>query len=137
MTHNNNNIIIDKREPITPPGAIPVPNISESPVLLSPAQTPQFNIVSKPQVVHVAPAPAPTLSGQIGTNPGIDQEDIYAKESVGSILQRIASFSKVETPVPNARPIIPLSNGVNKDSPSVLPKELKRSEGKLYLSLTF
>ncbi|XP_065129838.2 uncharacterized protein septin12 isoform X1 [Paramisgurnus dabryanus] len=127
MTHNNNNnIIIDKKEPITPPGAIPVPNISESPVLLSPAQTPQFNIASKPQVVHVAPAP--TFPGQIGTNPGIDQDDIHAKESVGSILQRIASFSKVETPVPNARPVIPLSNGVNKVSPSVVPKELKRSE---------
>ncbi|XP_073713442.1 uncharacterized protein septin12 isoform X1 [Misgurnus anguillicaudatus] len=127
MTHNNNNnIIIDKKEPITPSGAIPVPNISESPLLLSPAQTPQFNIVSKPQVVHVAPAP--TLPGQIGTSPEIDQDDIHAKESVGSILQRIASFSKVETQVPNARPAIPLSNGVNKRSPSVLPKELKRSE---------
>lgn len=128
LAHNNN--IIEKREPITPPGAIPVPNISESPVLLSPAQTPQFNVVSKPQVLQVAPAP-PSPSGEISND--IDQDDIHAKESVGSILQRIASFSRVETKVPVSDPslVIPLSNGIKKDSPAVQRKELKRSEGEM------
>uniref|UniRef100_A0A8C1YPV4 Septin 12 n=1 Tax=Cyprinus carpio TaxID=7962 RepID=A0A8C1YPV4_CYPCA len=129
MAHNNNNNIIEKKEPITPPGAIPVPNISESPVPLSPAQTPQFNMVSKPQVVQVAPA-SPSLSGRMEISNEIDQDDIHAKESVGSILQRIASFSKVETKVPVSEPslVIPLSNGIKKDSPAMQHKELKRSE---------
>ncbi len=130
MAHNNNNnIIIEKKEPITPPGAIPVPSISESPVPLSPAQTPQFNVASKPQVVHVAPA-SPSLSDQMEISNDIDQDDIHDKESVGSILQRIASFSKVETKVPVSEPnlLIPLSNGIKKDSPAIQRKELKRSE---------
>ncbi|XP_058626848.1 septin-9 isoform X3 [Onychostoma macrolepis] len=129
MAHNNNNNIIEKKEPITHPGAIPVPNISESPVPLSPAQTPQFNVVSKPQVVQVAPA-SPSLSGQMEISNDIDQDDIHAKESVGSILQRIASFSKVETKVPASETslVIPLSNGIKKDSPAIQRKELKRSE---------
>ncbi|XP_016401153.1 septin-9 isoform X1 [Sinocyclocheilus rhinocerous] len=129
MAHNNNNSIIEKKEPITPPGAIPVPNISKSPVPLSPAQTPQFNVVSKPQVVQVAPA-SPSLSGRMEISNDIDQDDVHAKESVGSILQRIASFSKVETKVPVSEPsqAIPLSNGIKKDSPAIQRKELKRSE---------
>uniref|UniRef100_A0A8C2I5S3 Septin 12 n=1 Tax=Cyprinus carpio TaxID=7962 RepID=A0A8C2I5S3_CYPCA len=128
MAHNNNNI--EKKEPITPPGAIPVPNIIESPVPLSSAQTPQFNVVSKPQVVQVAPA-SPSLSRQMEISNDIDQDDIHAKESVGSILQRIASFSKVETKVPVSEPslVIPLSNGIKKVSPAIQRKELKRSEG--------
>lgn len=132
LAHNNNNNIIEKREPITPPGAIPVPNISESPVLLSPAQTPQFNVVSKPQVVQVAPAP-PSPSGEMEISNDIDQDDIHAKESVGSILQRIASFSRAETKVPESDPslVIPLSNGIKKYSPAVQRKELKRSEGEM------
>ncbi|XP_059411299.1 septin-9-like isoform X1 [Carassius carassius] len=127
MAHNNN--IIEKTESITPPGAIPVPNISESPVPLSPAQTPQFNMVSKPQVVQVAPA-LPSLSGRIEISNDVDQDNIHAKETVGSILQRIASFSKVETKVPVSEPslVIPLSNGIKKDSPAIQRKELKRSE---------
>ncbi|KAK2916246.1 hypothetical protein Q8A67_000620 [Cirrhinus molitorella] len=129
IAHNNNNNIIEKKEPITPPGAIPVPNISESPVPLSPAQTPQFNVVSKPQVVQVAPS-SPFLSRQMAISSDIDQDDIHAKESVGSILQRIASFSKVETKVPVSEPslVIPLSNGIKKDSPAMQRKEFKRSE---------
>ncbi|KAI2666341.1 9-cis-epoxycarotenoid dioxygenase NCED6, chloroplastic [Labeo rohita] len=132
MAHNNNNNITEKKEPITPPGAIPVPNISESPVPLSPAQTPQFNVVSKPQVVQVAPA-SPHLSRQMAISNDIDQDDIHAKESVGSILQRIASFSKVETKVPVPEPslVIPLSNGIKKDSPAIQRKEFMRSEGPL------
>uniref|UniRef100_A0A8C1VNT5 Septin 12 n=1 Tax=Cyprinus carpio TaxID=7962 RepID=A0A8C1VNT5_CYPCA len=128
MAHNNNNI--EKKEPITPPGAIPVPNIIESPGPLSSAQTPQFNVVSKPQVVQVAPA-SPSLSRQMEISNDIDQDDIHAKESVGSILQRIASFSKVETKVPVSEPslVIPLSNGIKKVSPAIQRKELKRSEG--------
>ncbi|XP_051569803.1 septin-9 isoform X3 [Myxocyprinus asiaticus] len=126
MALSNN---IEKREPFTPSGAIPVPNISESPALLSPAQTPQFNIVCKPQVVQVAPA-SPPLSGQMENNRKINQNEIHAKESVGSILQRISSFSRVDTKasVSDPNPVIPLSNGVKKDSPPIQRKELKRSE---------
>lgn len=89
-------------------------------------------MVSKPQVVQVAPA-SPSLSGQMEISNDIDQDDIHAKESVSSILQRIASFSKVETKVPVSEPslVIPLSNGMKKDSPAIQRKELKRSEGKM------
>ncbi|XP_052401234.1 septin-9 isoform X1 [Carassius gibelio] len=129
MAHNNNNNIIEKKEPVTPPGAIPVPNIIESPVPLSPAQTPQFNVVSKPQVVQVAPA-SPSLSGQMEISHDINQDDIHAKESVDSILQRIASFSKVETKVPVSEPslVIPLSNGIQNVSQAIQCKQLTRSE---------
>ncbi|KAA0705775.1 Septin-9 SL3-3 integration site 1 protein [Triplophysa tibetana] len=126
MTHNNN--IIDKKEAITPHGAIPVPNIIESPLLLSPAQTPQFNMVSKPQVVQVAPVSPPAASGQMETKHDMDQYDVHANETVGSILQRIASFSRVEPPVAEARPLVPLSNGVKKDSPVIRHLEPKRSQ---------
>lgn len=128
IAHNNNNLN-EKREPITPPGAIPVPNISESPVPLSPAQTPQFNMVSKPQVVQVAPA-SPFVSRQMEISNEIDHNDIHAKESVGSILQRIASFSRVETKVPvsDPSPVMPIINGIKKGSPAIHCKELKRLE---------
>lgn len=127
MVHN---YTTERREPVTPPGAIPVPNISESPVLLSPAQTPRFNLVSQPQVVQIAPATSPPPM-QVNVVSSTSRSDSPAKESVGSILQRIASFSRVDTkvPLPSPSPIAPLINGIKKGSPAVQHKELKRSEG--------
>ncbi|XP_066497863.1 septin-9 isoform X1 [Hoplias malabaricus] len=113
----------EKSDPITPPGAIPVPTISESPVLLSPAQTPRFNLVSQPQVVQIAPAASPPPSSTL-------RIESPAKESVGSILQRIASFSRAEAkvPVPSLSPLTPLSNGIKRETLAAQHKELKRSE---------
>ncbi|KAF4092525.1 hypothetical protein AMELA_G00021990 [Ameiurus melas] len=129
MLHPSN---MEKRELVTPPGAIPVPNISESPVLLSPAQTPRFNLVSQPQMVQIAPATSPTpIRENISSSPA--QNEPQAKDSVGSILQRIASFSRVEFKAPKPHPssVTPLSNGIKRESPPVQCKELKRSEGML------
>ncbi|KAK3520587.1 hypothetical protein QTP70_027834 [Hemibagrus guttatus] len=97
---------LEKREVDTPPGAIPVPNISESPVLLSPAQTLRFNLVCQPQMGQLAPATSPPPT------------------------QRIASFSRVEVKAPKPQPssVIPLSNGLKRESLPVQCKELKRSE---------
>ncbi|KAG9263871.1 septin-9 isoform X1 [Astyanax mexicanus] len=119
----------EKREPVTPTGAIPVPNISESPVLLSPAQTPLFNLVSKPQVVQIAPATSPQPT-QVNIVSSTSRSESPAKDSVGSILQRIASFSRVEArvPMPSPSPVTSLSNGIKRESPAVQHKELKRSE---------
>ncbi|KAI4899463.1 hypothetical protein NFI96_002893 [Prochilodus magdalenae] len=120
------NYTAEKREATTPPGAIPVPNISESPVLLSPAQTPRFNLVSQPQVVQIAPATSPPPT-QVNIISSTSRSESPAKESVGSILQRIASFSRVEAkvPMPSPSPITPLSNGVKRESPAV---QHRRSE---------
>uniref|UniRef100_A0AAR2JG53 Septin-type G domain-containing protein n=1 Tax=Pygocentrus nattereri TaxID=42514 RepID=A0AAR2JG53_PYGNA len=127
MVHN---YTAEKREPVTSPGAIPVPNISESPVLLSPAQTPRFNLASQPQVVQIAPATSPPPT-QVNIVSSTSRNESPAKESVGSILQRIASFSRGEAkvPMPSPSPITPLSNGIKRESPAVQHKEFKRSEG--------
>ncbi|KAL7849683.1 hypothetical protein SRHO_G00190320 [Serrasalmus rhombeus] len=126
MVHN---YTAEKREPVTSPGAIPVPNISESPVLLSPAQTPRFNLASQPQVVQIAPATSPPPT-QVNIVSSTSRNESPAKESVGSILQRIASFSRGEAkvPMPSPSPITPLSNGIKRESPAVQHKEFKRSE---------
>ncbi|KAM4634332.1 uncharacterized protein septin12 [Polymixia lowei] len=96
-------------------GSIPVPEVSRSPVPLSPAQTPQLQLLSGPQVVRVA---APGPSGPRAARP-LEEAQGEAKDSVGSILQRIASFSRsaatdvapaTVTPPPRA-----LSNGVKRD----------------------
>ncbi|KAI5623094.1 hypothetical protein C0J50_17348, partial [Silurus asotus] len=123
---------IQKQELDTPPGAIPVPNISESPVLLSPAQTPRFNLASQPQMVQIVPA----TSSQ-ATRPNISspaQIEPQAKDSVGSILQRIASFSRVEVKAPKPHPSsgTHLSNGIMRESPPGQSQELKRSEEKVH-----
>ncbi|XP_031148388.1 septin-9 isoform X1 [Sander lucioperca] len=76
-------------------GSIPVPEMSCSPVSFSPAQSPQLQLLSGPQVVQVVPnlsnPSSPSSSRAIWSvedGPG-DGRDI-----VGSILQRIASFSQ-------------------------------------------
>lgn len=128
---------MEKRELDSPSAAIPVPNISESPVLLSPAQTPRFNLVSQPQMVQIAPAtsPAPTQVNTVSSPP---QNEPPTKDSVGSILQRIASFSKVEVKAPKPHPgsVTSLSNGIKgikRETMAVQSKELKRSEGMICL----
>nr|XP_023677582.1 septin-9-like isoform X1 [Paramormyrops kingsleyae] len=94
---HNGNLISPSNTPIIPthtldavppsPGSLPVPSISESPVPLSPAQTPQLKLVSQPQVVQLSPDPAALTPGP---GPDVLQD---AGETVGSILQRIASFT--------------------------------------------
>lgn len=123
---------MEKRELDSPPGAIPVPSISESPVLLSPAQTPRFNLVSQPQMVQLAPA-TPPLPTQVNVISSPAQNEPQGKDSVGSILQRIASFSRVEVKAPKPHPssVTPLSNGIKRECLPVQCKELKRSEGML------
>ncbi|TTJ38831.1 Septin-9 [Bagarius yarrelli] len=120
---------MEKRELDTPPGAIQVPNICESPVLLSPAQTPHFNLVSQPQMVQLAPAKSP-LPTRVNIISSPAQNEPQAKDSVGSILQRIASFSKVDVKAekPHAGFGTPLSNGLKRESLPIRCKELKRSE---------
>lgn len=162
-SNNNNN----KREPMSPPpppyspGAMPVPRVSPSPVPLSPAQTPKFNLASQPQVVQLSPvtaAPAVppfsmSMAAHDDTANEADLEDNQARESVGSILQRIASFSRVEAKVPAPVPVSiqspspasqspvlpPFSNGIKRESPqvpaapAVLYQEDNRMNGKTTL----
>ncbi|KAF7698450.1 septin-9 isoform X1 [Silurus meridionalis] len=123
---------IQKQELDTPPGAIPVPNISESPVLLSPAQTPRFNLASQPQMVQIVPATSSQATRSNISSPA--QIEPQAKDSVGSILQRIASFSRVEVKAPKPHPSsgTHLSNGIMRESPPGQCQELKRSEEKVH-----
>ncbi|XP_015215892.1 septin-9 isoform X1 [Lepisosteus oculatus] len=90
-----------KTVPVHPPGSFPVPCVSASPVLLSPPQTPQFKIVSQPQVVLLSPEslPEPALQKVLqdtAVSSELSQAVAPPKESVGSILQRIASFSRAD-----------------------------------------
>ncbi|KAJ8246008.1 hypothetical protein GJAV_G00262670 [Gymnothorax javanicus] len=90
---------IENAESMTPPESIPVPSISESPIPLSPAQTPQLKLASKPQVVRLS-AVASLAPGALEILDDSEQEVATVKESVGSILQQIASISRAEKPVP-------------------------------------
>ncbi|XP_035260248.1 septin-9-like isoform X1 [Anguilla anguilla] len=90
---------IENTESMSAPESIPVPSVSESPVPLSPAQTPQLKLASQPQVVQLSPVSSP-LPSQMGIVSDPEQEVATVKESVGSILQRIASFSRAEKPFP-------------------------------------
>ncbi|KAF7650228.1 hypothetical protein LDENG_00129140, partial [Lucifuga dentata] len=97
-------------------GSIPVPEVSSSPVPLSPAQTPQVELLSGPQVVQVVPNPPSPYSSSSSFNSRavtpLDDAPGDAKDSVGSILQRIASFSRpVVTPTSVTHPPITQSNG--------------------------
>lgn len=136
--HHNNNNNIDKRELVYSPGAFPVPCVSPSPVPLSPAQTPRLNLASQPQVVQLSPVTPPPLTFPDDNANESDLDVAQAKESVGSILQRIASFARVDAsvpvhsvPVPSVpSPTLPLSNGINRESPAMQYKEHDRKDGK-------
>ncbi|KAK1162790.1 septin-9 isoform X1 [Acipenser oxyrinchus oxyrinchus] len=93
---------------IQPPGCFQVPSVSESPVPLSPPQTPQFRLVSQPQVVQLSPvAQTPAAQVKVTQKPQINKELAQGpplqKENVGSILQRIASFSRADNTGPRPR----------------------------------
>ncbi|XP_048102357.1 uncharacterized protein septin12 isoform X1 [Alosa alosa] len=131
--HHNNNNNVEKREPVcSQPGAMPVPCVSPSPVPLSPAQTPQLNLASQPQVVQLSPVtPPPQLPPFAVPDHSANEADLdvtQAKESVGSILQRIASFSRVDAKVPAQSPILPFSNGIKRESPALQRQEHAREE---------
>uniref|UniRef100_A0AAV2M1A3 Uncharacterized protein n=1 Tax=Knipowitschia caucasica TaxID=637954 RepID=A0AAV2M1A3_KNICA len=72
--------------PVTPPGPMRVPRVSPCPVPLSPAQTPCLQLLSGPQVGLLD-------GGSVPGGPASSESD-ELKDSVGSILQRIASFSQ-------------------------------------------
>ncbi|KAK6312542.1 hypothetical protein J4Q44_G00182060 [Coregonus suidteri] len=135
---HNNPSLPRSPPPTSPPGAKPVPKVSQSPVPLSPAQTPQLNLLSpRPQVGHLAPSipstPPPLEHAQPPLGHAQPQEMMSERESVGSILQRIASFSRPDamttTRVPSAASVlsgVALSNGVKKESPP--PMRMMRQE---------
>ncbi|XP_070703670.1 uncharacterized protein septin12 isoform X1 [Pempheris klunzingeri] len=84
--------------PVPTQGSVPVPEMRCSPMSLSPPQSPQLEILSGPQVVQVVPnLPSPN-SSPCPSNPRVIQSVEggigEARDSVGSILQRIASFSQ-------------------------------------------
>lgn len=78
--------------------SIPFQEMSCSPLLLSPAQSSQLDILSGPQVVQVVPnLPSPYSSYSPSRPRAIWSLEDYAgdaRDSVGSILQRIASISR-------------------------------------------
>ncbi|KAM7372484.1 hypothetical protein PAMP_009648 [Pampus punctatissimus] len=82
-------------------GSIPVPEVSCSPVPLSPAQTPLLEILSGPQVVQVVPNPPSHNSSSSPSSPrtirSLEDAASDVRDSVGSILERIASFSRPVT----------------------------------------
>ncbi|MBN3303897.1 SEPT9 protein, partial [Amia calva] len=100
--HSNTATVVS----VPPPGSLPVPSVSESPVPLSPPQTPQFKLVSQPQVVQLSPVTPPAAAQVKITQDPLaksesSQSGVLVKESVGSILQRIASFSRADNIAPS------------------------------------
>lgn len=119
---------IENTESMSAPESIPVPSVSESPVPLSPAQTPQLKLASQPQVVQLSPVASP-LPSQMGIVSDPEQEVAMVKESVGSILQRIASISRAEQPAPRSRENH-YCNRVEKEASPVQHHKFKKEEGK-------
>ncbi|KAJ4931702.1 hypothetical protein JOQ06_010142 [Pogonophryne albipinna] len=75
-------------------GFIPTPEIG-SPVPLSPGYSPKLEILLQPQVVQVAPnVPNPSSPSRPRAVWSVEEGPGDARDSVGSILQRIASFSQ-------------------------------------------
>ncbi|XP_056257195.1 septin-9 isoform X1 [Seriola aureovittata] len=119
------------RSPTPSQGSIPVPEMSCSPVPLSPAQSPQLEILSGPQTVQMLPSlpsspSSPRAVRSLEVGPG------DARDTVGSILQRIASFSRpaVTDPAAVTQPPAVQSNG--QSSPAECPAETvpSRKQGK-------
>ncbi|XP_042360105.1 uncharacterized protein LOC121956082 [Plectropomus leopardus] len=76
-------------------GSIPVPQMSCSPGPLSPAQSPQLEILPGPLGVQVVPSlPNPSSPASPRGIWSVEDGPGDAGDSVGSILQRIASFSQ-------------------------------------------
>lgn len=100
-------------------GSIPVQEMSSSPVPLSLAQSPQLEILSGPQVVQVVPSLPSPYSSSSPSSPrvirSLDDGVGDARDTVGSILQRIASFSQHvfsdTTPAAATQPPTVQSNG--------------------------
>ncbi|XP_067427513.1 uncharacterized protein septin12 isoform X1 [Thunnus thynnus] len=92
---------LSTRFPTPSHGSFPVPVVSCSPMPISPAQTPQLEIVSQPQVVQVVPNPPNYNSSSSPSSPrairSLEDGAGNVSDSVGSILQRIASFSRPVT----------------------------------------
>ncbi|XP_071357588.1 septin-9 isoform X1 [Trachinotus anak] len=94
------------RSPTTSQGSIPVPEMSCSPVPQSPAQSPQLQILSGPQTVQMVPNLPSPYSSSSPSSPrakrSLEGCPGDARDSVGSILQRIASFSRPAATDPEA-----------------------------------
>lgn len=114
LPHHHPCLPSSPHSPTPSQGSIPVPEVSYSPLPLSPAQTPQLQILSGPQVVQVVPSPSSSSRPRAIGSP----EDV-PRDSVGSILQRIASFTRPAVPdAPPAAVIQPSavqSNGLSAD----------------------
>ncbi|XP_070836328.1 uncharacterized protein septin12 isoform X1 [Chaetodon trifascialis] len=95
-------------------GSIPVSDMSCSPVSISIAQSPQLEIPPGPQVVQaVSNLPNPYSSSSPRAIQSLEDGVGDAKNSVGSILQRIASFSRHVDIIPTVetQPTTVQSNG--------------------------
>ncbi|KAM9843142.1 uncharacterized protein ACBR49_012368 [Aulostomus maculatus] len=88
-------------------GSIHVPEVSFSPLPLSPVQTPQLEIPSGPQVLHVVPFHSGSSSpSNLRAISSLENGPWNVRDSVGSILQRIASFSRPLIPDTTPPPVI-------------------------------
>lgn len=85
--------------PTASQGSIPVPDMSGSPVSLYSAQSPKLGTLLTPQPSQRNPISPDSLSSP-RTNRSLEGGAGEASDSVGSILQRIASFSQSVIPDP-------------------------------------
>nr|XP_014340946.1 PREDICTED: uncharacterized protein LOC102360364 [Latimeria chalumnae] len=98
---------------VPPPGKFPVPQVSESPVLLSPRQIPQFRLVSQPQVVQLtspSQRSGSSLQSKVTQNSIVSKESLsplfpkesigslFPKESTGPLVHRQPSLSQSDSP---------------------------------------
>lgn len=79
--------------PVPSKGTIPVQEMSSSPASLYPVQSPDLGIFSEPQIIQLTPTSPNSFLTPRGIQP-LAEGTGDSSDSVGSILQRIASFSR-------------------------------------------
>lgn len=120
-------------------GSIPVPELSCSPVPLSPAQSPQMEILSGPQTVQII-SNLPSSRSSPRTVRSLDDGPGEARDTVGSILQRISSFSRpsvTDSPAVTQLPTVQtngqsLAGGCLAKSTPSMKQGKKQQQGKMF-----
>lgn len=128
------------RSPTPSQGSIPVPEMSGSPVSLYSAQSPKLGILSRSQAAQLNPSSPespsiPRTIHSLGDGAG------DASDSVGSILQRIASFSQsvvtdttqvsaTQPPIVQSKGWLPSALGSPAETMPMPLRKQKKQEGK-------
>ncbi|KAG7505743.1 septin-9-like isoform X1 [Solea senegalensis] len=95
LSHHSPFLPLSPCSPTPSQRSIPIPDMGCSPVHLTQIQSPRMEIHPRAQTVQMVPRlPSPNTSSRPSNSRALEDGAGDAKDSVGSILQRIASFSR-------------------------------------------